>query len=124
MLLKARDTFFGDPDGLNNNHLWIVLHIYVPPNATEPWVIVVNVTSWKSHGSDPACELRVGDHPFITHDSFVIYRRALHRPLATFAGFDQRKRAVVSPELYQRVLAGFHASRFARQALKAKLPRP
>jgi len=43
--------------------------------GSNPMVLMACVTSRKNGiGHDGACELSAGDHPFITHDSFIDYR--------------------------------------------------
>ena len=66
--------------------------------------------------------MQAGDHSFIEHESFVAYGKAEDVLIARLEGLPRRE--PVSDALYQRILAGFHASRFARKALKAKLPPP
>ena len=51
-------------------HLWFVV---TAPDVGES-VVILNLTTLREH-SDTACILRVGDHPFIGHDSVIEYRR-------------------------------------------------
>jgi len=61
---NPRDKF--DP------HLWVVIS---EPKWDPAKVVLVNVSSF--HGqADRSCILRVGDHPFIKHDTFVFYYHA------------------------------------------------
>lgn len=52
-------------------HMWIVL---TAPDANND-VVIVNVTSLKNH-ADQTTILKVGDHPYIKHDSVVLYADA------------------------------------------------
>ncbi|MDC5850904.1 hypothetical protein OPW32_17050 [Vibrio europaeus] len=47
------------------------------PKTTKDSILVVNITSIQDGiEHDGSCVLDVGDHPFITHPSYVYYRRA------------------------------------------------
>ena len=54
-------------DRANDDHLYIVIS---DPQQSE--VVLVGVTT-KRRFADTACELSVGDHPFIQHDSCISY---------------------------------------------------
>src|SRR5437764_12129249 len=38
--------------------------------------VIVSVTEWQNHLCDGTTRLAVGDHPFITKDSYIFYRKA------------------------------------------------
>lgn len=62
-----------DPD---RKHLHIVLNDPFPDNTLTPKVLVVSVTSIPSSNKyDASCTLFPGEHPFVVHDSYVVYRR-------------------------------------------------
>jgi hypothetical protein len=65
-MASVGDTFLWDPDGGNNPHLWIVL---TTPEKGTGRCVIINLTT-SSHGTH-SVTLRVGDHPFIRHDSDV-----------------------------------------------------
>jgi hypothetical protein len=68
--VKPGDTFLSDPiDG--TPHLSIVV-VDVP--VTQE-ILVVSVTTYNDE-KDPTCLLKVGDHPFIRHESCISYRNA------------------------------------------------
>lgn len=55
------------------NHLFAVMN----DPCDQHQVLVLNVTSIKEGKyHDPACEINVGDHPFIKHPSYILYRLA------------------------------------------------
>ncbi|WP_282167105.1 hypothetical protein [Shewanella japonica] len=65
------------PSG-SKDHLHFVCSdpVFYPPTQKES-VLVVNISSIKDDiGYDSSCVLDVGDHPFITHPSFVYYLKA------------------------------------------------
>ena len=54
------------------------LHVIVS-DVTESSVTVVFVSSIKKGKEyDPACILHSGDHPYIVHDSFIVYDKFQH----------------------------------------------
>ena len=54
------------------------LHVIVS-NVTETTVTAVFVSSIKEGKEyDPACVLHKGDHPFIVHDSYIVYDKFIH----------------------------------------------
>lgn len=70
-MLKLGDTFLMPETSSGIEHLYIVI--------TEPDekgnAVCVNVTTPKAF-SETACVLKKGDHPFITHESVVLYSDA------------------------------------------------
>ncbi|WP_373413732.1 hypothetical protein [Ensifer aridi] len=55
------------------HHLFAVMN----DSCAEHQCLIINITSIKPHKShDPTCVLEAGDHPFIQHPSYVLYRMA------------------------------------------------
>jgi len=54
------------------HHLYAVMNDPCP----EGLCLMVNVTSIRARYHDPACLLDDGDHPFIQHPSYMLYRLA------------------------------------------------
>lgn len=85
------------------------------PQYTKECVLVVNITSIKEGlEHDASCLLDVGDHPFITHPSYVYYRKAdiygadnLTRNIAD-GSFDVHD--VCGEATFKRILEGFTIS--------------
>ncbi|WP_208101589.1 hypothetical protein [Pseudomonas koreensis] len=78
-------------------------------------VLVVNISSIKpSAFFDPACVLQSGCHPFVTQDSWVVYRGAtvlkVPRLEAKIAAGDVRPDHPVTQQVYNQVRLGFDAS--------------
>lgn len=81
----------------------------------EMSVLVVNISSVKPGAFfDPACLLLPGCHPFVTQDSWVVYRGAtvlrVPRLEAQIAAGDVRPDHPVSQLVYNQVRSGFDAS--------------
>ena len=63
-LIKVGTEFQFD-DRPDDNHLYVVVS-----DPGRPEVVIMSVTT-KRRFSDTSCELGVGDHPFIQHDSCI-----------------------------------------------------
>lgn len=72
MPLRLGDSFFVSGTGGYNNPAGAHLMVCVALNKSNDSAIIVPIVSQHDR-SDTSCELRVGDHPFITHDSCVDY---------------------------------------------------
>ncbi|MBW8015057.1 MAG: hypothetical protein FVQ82_02650 [Planctomycetes bacterium] len=60
-----------------DDHPWVIIS---EPSTNPEKIAVVNITSWKDQAiglNDEACIVDSGEHPLITHKSFVYYRKAL-----------------------------------------------
>ncbi len=83
--------------------------------GTQPHVIMVSVTTVKPQfPHDPACVIRAGEHPFVTHDSYVYYRDPRVESVAHVQNMVDnavwQAREPCSPELLQKIRAGLLAS--------------
>lgn len=72
MSLRLGDTFFVSGTGGYNNRAGAHLMVCVAVNRHNDTAVIVPIVSQHDQ-SDTSCELRVGDHPFITHDSCASY---------------------------------------------------
>lgn len=94
--------------------------IAVGPSAldgygAQPHVIMVSVTSVKAdYPHDPACVIKAGEHPFITHDSYVYYRDPRIEPVTHVQTMVDKAvwqaHEPCSPELLERIRQGLMAS--------------
>jgi hypothetical protein len=92
-------------------------HLFVTMNDPCPdgLCLLIMVTSVKQgRHYDSACVLDVGDHPFIRHPSFCLYRlaeciRAQHIAKMVDAGVYATK-ADFSPTVFVRIASGLYAS--------------
>jgi hypothetical protein len=106
-------------------HLFVVVH---GPQALEGYgpigqVLLVSVTTLRPNiPSDPACELRQGDHPFLQHESFAFYRGAcLETSDHVEAMVNQGiwpERAACSPAVLARLRGGLLTSELVPRRLK------
>lgn len=71
---------------------------------------------------DAACEVQAGDHPFIRHASYAVYRDVRIERADHVAAMVQREvwtlREDCSPELLTRLRAGVCASRLVSREVK------
>lgn len=63
---------------------------------------------------DPTCILKVGDHPFVEHDSYILYRkaerpRAQHMRSMLTKGYFRAKEDFDEP-LFDRIFSGIFSS--------------
>lgn len=113
--LSVGSTFLNQNPG-SPEHLWIV--VAGPTDGAE--FVIFNLTTWKD-GCDESCIVRRGDHPFVTHDSFIAYARG--QILSTnnwilLQRYGCTIRDPVSPELLDRIRHGALASDFTPQKLQ------
>ncbi len=107
-------------------HLWVVVS---DPKQNPDEVLLVNFSSVKPGvPCDPACIVKIGDHPYITAQSFVYYGYAriatnadLERQIASGQA-DAAAYPPVNTDLLDRIRKGAGTSRFIvrkhRQLLK------
>ncbi len=75
-------------------HLWFVI---AAPHHEPDERVIVNVTSDGEHITDQSCELAPGDHEFITHSSFVLFRRASITTIGALTSLMARAEIEVKP---------------------------
>jgi hypothetical protein len=94
-----------------------VHHLYAVMNdpCAHQQCLVMNVTSirpGKYH--DPACELHVGDHPFVKHPSYILYRLAETMRADRIGKFVDLNYYLTKddwhPEVFQRIINGIRES--------------
>lgn len=61
------------PGGTQTPHLWIII---TDPNPESNLCAIVSVTTLRN-GKDQTVILKVGDHPFIRHESTISYGDAM-----------------------------------------------
>ncbi len=72
--MRCGDTFLMPaPGGAATPHLWIVI---TEPDAASSLCAIVSVTTLRN-SKDQTVILRIGDHPFIRHDSTIFYGDAM-----------------------------------------------
>ncbi len=113
------------PSGSQGHHLYIALNDPRPFEnyGPHPSVVLVNLSSIRDGLSyDETCVLRAGAHPFLKHDSFVVYRYARIEPAAhverliTQGVFSANH--PVSDDVLRAVIAGLYQSPFTKREFK------
>jgi len=98
-----------DPNG-NKKHLHVIITDVDPITQT---VIIVVLESYK-RGCDSTTIIRQGEHPFVRHDTSVVYAKAKVVEVAKLFTLVQNKLAIpqdpCSDELFQRIKRGFRKS--------------
>jgi hypothetical protein len=120
------DTYVFDPNGTNQNHLWVVLATYVPDFELELWAIVGHITTLtpRTQLEHRICVLTAEDedsHPFVHHPSYVLYS-ALRAIECSRLPADKAHDPVCS-ELLVRICRGAHTSKLTKRGLKLLIPR-
>lgn len=112
-MAAAGDSFILKGHGQRTAHLW-------GPAGPADAFIAVSFTTLKPH-KDRTCVVGVGEHPFVQHETCVMYsdaRRITREKLvAAFASRSAFPQARLSPELLDRVRAGLLASPFTPHAI-------
>jgi hypothetical protein len=90
------------------------LHIVCTDPCSRGLQLIVSVTSWTNSLCDSACILDEGDHPFIRHRSWVMYRKSRLELAADLDNGVQIgvfvPRQTVAPHIFERVLQGICTS--------------
>ena len=126
MKVVPRDTFYIDPQGGTNHHLWIVLAVYTPDLSYDEFAIIVNITSMKK-GADTTCILRPDDrdaHGFVTHESYAFFGACLDVETTKLLALSAQRRDPIPHTLLARLRIGLHKSPYTRRGIKSKVPRP
>lgn len=105
----AQRDCFRIPSGPNDQeHLFVVL----TDPAKHAGILLVNATScYPGVPDDPSCYLYVGDHPFIRHQSYVLYSKARYILKARLSIEIASKNFIphspqMPPTVFARVIAG------------------
>jgi hypothetical protein len=113
--MRAGDAFLYP---IPTEHLWIVI---TNPNASGA-VLIVNITSIKT-GKEPdlTVPVRRGEHPYVTHDSFVYYREAMTKTVTELAAEEKAGRLkwqdICTAKLLEVVRSGVSASPHTRRGI-------
>ena len=107
------DSFTGD-----DQHLWIIVS---DPRLFPDCVVIVNLSSSTNKTYDPACALKAGDHPFITHATFVYYRRAQVVTLQQLSDAVISHKASVNAGVLARIREGANKTHMLPRKIKQHL---
>lgn len=121
-MISVGQTFLV-PSGKSGAHLFfIILGPVDIEYSQKQQFLYVNVTTIRENlPYDDACIIRVGEHPFITHESYIAYRHARldsMRDLEKVCGTVWRQYANCSEQLLNRIREGAKKLRFMRRDLK------
>ena len=67
--MQCGDTLLNPAPGFGNTHLWVIV------TEPDPLCIIVSLTTLR-FSRDQTVVLNVGDHPFIRHETAVLYSDA------------------------------------------------
>ena len=112
--MKAGDTFFLLDRKTGVRHLYVVLS---DPGQSLEQIFIVMVST-RSDGKEESCLLRVGDHPFLHHDSVVVYKIP-PAMLVSKTELDQwatdgilKDKAPITTAVLERIRRGYVESRY------------
>ncbi len=115
-MFSLGDTFLAGRELHGTHHLWVVIN---DPTRHSNTALFVNVTTMSAI-AETTCVLQAGDHPFITHQSWIRYASAKTALVAELdrleAGGMIIRQPAASTNLVARIRAGAKAS--PRLALK------
>lgn len=118
-MLSAGDTFLLASEIGGIEHLWIIVLDHDPSGST----IIVNATTKRAHHIDLTVILRVGDHPFITQDSIILYEES---KISDVAGIKEGMKIGLvkpypsrcTPEILAKIKRGLLDSEFTPRKVK------
>ena len=97
--------------------LWVLLWGLAGPADT---FLAVHLSTWRE-GRDRACLIHAGEHPFVQHETFVVYNNTERFTAAVLRDAIATRRAIprapVWPQLLERLRTGFFASAFTPHAM-------
>jgi hypothetical protein len=103
-------------------HLWVVCAEPLPDPEER---VIVSVTSDAPHVSDRSCPLEAGEHDFIKHRSFVLFRKARIVTEADLAVWLSRgyltPKAAVASALIERIREAAISSPYTPRAVQAAI---
>jgi len=105
--------------GEDQKHLYILLTDKCPNNLH----LAVSIQSvYPGEYYDPACVFAGGEHPFVTHLSWVAYHRAAllsHSKIAAMVeNFEYRLKSPASEQMLRRIEAGLFVSKRASKKIR------
>ncbi len=107
------------------NHLHVICNNPVfYPHLAKDCVLAVNLSTLNNLiDCDRTCLLKVGEHPFINHDSYIFYRKAEILGVNTISrNIDDGSFSTHDPFediTFEKILAGFAISKEVRPKIKS-----
>lgn len=106
------------PSGPQGKHLHVVLlgPVVIAGMGAKPHLVFASVTTLRADlPHDPTCIISAGEHPFVTRESYVFYRKLrvddIEHVQARVAEHVWTEHAPCSDALLARILAGVGESR-------------
>lgn len=127
-MVTVGDTFTAPclKNGKIINHLHVILtspfNVLLDGIDVEVVIMVNATTIYDGVDFDPACKLVNGDHTLITHDSYIIYKKAVVTRISEVQ--DGVKKKVFSPSgkasaaLMKKIITGLGCSKHIPQKIK------
>jgi len=95
------------------------------PHSDPDERVIINITSDGEHIKDRSCELAEGDHEFIKHRSYVLFRKAAIITVGDLTAWRSRGNLDVkrdmSPAIVDRIRAAALESDFVARDVKAAI---
>jgi hypothetical protein len=119
--LARKGTILIPSDSKSHLHFVCSDQIFLREKGKK-YVLLVNISSIKNNFHyDTTCTLDVGDHPFITKQSFVYYRKAeIYSVTGINAEIEQGNYTIkenCSIDVFQRILQGFAISKDVKRKI-------
>lgn len=94
------------------------------PNLVKDCVLAVNLSTVNNLiDYDKTCILKIGEHPFIKHDSYILYRKAAILGVNSISrNIDDGSFSTHKPfndVTFEKILAGFSISKEVRPKIKS-----
>lgn len=110
------------PTGPSGDHLFVITTDACPAGK----MVLANLSSVKPNRMiDDTCLVAAGEHPFVQHDSFILYRSAQLQSAQRIGnmvdGWVYKNGQPATTELTDRILAGFAVSKFTPRFILAHL---
>lgn len=103
--------------GTSGKHLYFI----VTDACAEGYHLLVNISTLRSDRDDQTCVLPIGCHPFVTADSYVVYRMAdiqsADKISRMVAGWVWTPKEDCTEKLIEMIFAGFAVSPHAPQRI-------
>jgi len=103
-------------------HLWVVC---AEPLSDLDERVIVSVTSDGPHISDRSCPLEPGEHDFIKHRSFVLFRKARVVTVGDMTAWQSRgylsPKAALEPDIANRIREAALISPYTPRAVRAAI---
>lgn len=113
-LIPTGPQYTSDTEQIKHLH-FVCSDVYFYPKKAKDSFLAVNITTIvPDQHHDNTCILNVGDHPFVRHPSYVLYREAAILGADTTASKIQSGEFSVhdpcTDEIFRRIVDGFEVS--------------